>query len=126
MLRTGTNAVVQLWGNNRGNGSVAMNTLHAAANQDVIGAQFKELFADVDELIRRVADTDNPEIRRIRAQVYKTSVVAKSALERSSRRADTRPPVAPRTQPVVSEESPLAVALLLGLGLGLLSSSDVT
>jgi ElaB/YqjD/DUF883 family membrane-anchored ribosome-binding protein len=100
-----------------------MNTFHAAANQDVIGAQFKELFADVDELIRRVADTENPEIRRIRAQVYKTSVVAKSALARSSQRTVTRSAAQPRAEPLVSEESPLAMALLLGLGLGLLSSS---
>jgi ElaB/YqjD/DUF883 family membrane-anchored ribosome-binding protein len=99
-----------------------MNTPHAAANQDVIGAQFNELFADVDELIRRVADTENPEIRRIRAQVYKNSVVAKSALERSSQRAATPPPALPQSEPFVSEEPPLAVALLLGLGLGLLAS----
>jgi ElaB/YqjD/DUF883 family membrane-anchored ribosome-binding protein len=100
-----------------------MNTPYAAANQDVIGAQFKELFADVDELIRRVADTESPEIRRIRARVYKTSVVAKSALERSSQRAATRTPALPQSERFVREESPLAVALLLGLGLGLLSSS---
>ena len=104
-----------------------MRPLHAAANQDVIGAQFKELFADVDELIRRVADTENPEIRRIRAQVYRASVVAKGALERSSQRADTRRPALPRATLVVSEESPVespvAMALLLGLGLGLLASS---
>jgi ElaB/YqjD/DUF883 family membrane-anchored ribosome-binding protein len=100
-----------------------MNTPHAVANQDVIGAQFKELFADVDELIRRVGDTENPEIRRIRAQVYKTSVVAKSALARASHRVDTPSPALPQSEPFLSEESPLAVALLLGLGLGLLSSS---
>jgi hypothetical protein len=108
-----------------------MNFSHAAAGQDVIGAQFKELFADVDELIRRVADTENPEIRRIRARVFKTSLVAKSALERSSVVADgpmveARMPHAdrvPSTSPPLAAkraDPDLALALLVGFGIGLL------
>src|SRR6202166_3376817 len=41
------------------------------------GAQFEELFDGVDDLIRRVADVENPEIRKIRARVHATMVAAK-------------------------------------------------
>src|ERR1700722_20610962 len=37
---------------------------------DAPAAQVAELFADVDDLIRRVADSENPEIRKVRAKVY--------------------------------------------------------
>jgi ElaB/YqjD/DUF883 family membrane-anchored ribosome-binding protein len=114
------------------NEGLVMNFSHVAASSDVVGAQFKELFADVDELIRRVADTENPEIRRIRARVYKTSLVAKRALERASLVAgghviDTRKsnalPVSWASQPPAAAQPAdpdLALALLVGFGLGLL------
>jgi hypothetical protein len=37
------------------------------------------LFDGVDDLIKRVADTENPEIRKIRAKVHASMVVARSA-----------------------------------------------
>jgi len=94
-------------------------------------AHFDELFDGVDDLIKRVADVESPEILRVRAKVYAALVVAKGSLavranqvrERSLPMADglqsddDRPP---------SEE--LGVALLLGVGLALVASlrqSDV-
>jgi len=90
-----------------------------------------ELFDGVDDLIRRVADTENPEIRKVRAKVHAALVVAKNA-------CDVEPKPVPRPQAVApavaangtvgvaedwlsqySAES-LGVALLVGLGLGLI------
>ena len=42
-----------------------------------VGTPFEELFEGVDDLIRRVADVENPEIRKIRARVHATMVAAK-------------------------------------------------
>jgi ElaB/YqjD/DUF883 family membrane-anchored ribosome-binding protein len=42
------------------------------------------LFDGVDDLIRRVADTENPEIRKIRAKVHAALVAAKSEFEAKS------------------------------------------
>jgi ElaB/YqjD/DUF883 family membrane-anchored ribosome-binding protein len=108
---------------------------------DAPEAQVAELFAGVDDLIRRVADTENPEIRKIRAKVYAALVVARSSFDRSAdgganqvpRQAS---PVAPSRIPHVldgtdeyldeyPEEYPgpvLGIALLVGLGLGLVTS----
>jgi ElaB/YqjD/DUF883 family membrane-anchored ribosome-binding protein len=104
-------------------------------------AQVVELFAGIDDLIRRVADTENPEIRKIRAKVYAALVVAKNSFDRSadpSANQVRRPAsqVAPYTAPHVLdgpdeyldesvEEYPgpvLSIALLVGLGLGLVTS----
>ena len=42
--------------------------------------QFDELFDGVDDLIKRVADVESPEIRKTRAKVHAALVVAKNAL----------------------------------------------
>jgi ElaB/YqjD/DUF883 family membrane-anchored ribosome-binding protein len=47
------------------------------ANQPV-GSPLEVLFDGVDDLIRRVADTENPEIRKVRAKVHAALVAAKS------------------------------------------------
>jgi ElaB/YqjD/DUF883 family membrane-anchored ribosome-binding protein len=100
-------------------------------------AQVVELFADVDDLIRRVADSENPEIRKVRAKVYAALEVARSSFDRHSNHVRRQSsPVTPRmapyiAQPVVDgtdeylEEDAgpaLGIALLLGLGVGLVVS----
>jgi ElaB/YqjD/DUF883 family membrane-anchored ribosome-binding protein len=47
--------------------------------KETVGAPFEELFEGVDDLIRRVADFENPEIRKIRARVHAAMVAAKGA-----------------------------------------------
>jgi ElaB/YqjD/DUF883 family membrane-anchored ribosome-binding protein len=47
--------------------------------KETVSTPFKELFDGVDDLIRRVADVENPEIRRIRARVHAAMVAAKGA-----------------------------------------------
>jgi ElaB/YqjD/DUF883 family membrane-anchored ribosome-binding protein len=90
-----------------------------------------ELFDGVDDLIKRVADTENPEIRKVRAKVHAALVVAKSACD-----VEVKPVPRPyAVEPAMaadgaievaddwlSQYSPksLGVALLVGLGLGLI------
>ena len=101
---------------------------------DAPAAQVVELFAGVDDLIRRVADIENPEIRQIRAKVYKALVAARSSFDRGAapmRRPSLQlaPQPAPQilngTDEYIEEEYPgpvLGIALLVGLGLGLVVS----
>ena len=79
-------------------------------------AQVVELFADVDDLIRRVANTENPEIRKIRARVYAALIDAKTAFEAGASQARHEEYLQEDPVPV------LGVALLVGLGLGLVAS----
>ena len=87
--------------------------------------QFEELFEGVDDLIKRVADTENPEIRKIRARVHASMVVAKSAFEQGATRQQLRPPAVVDDIDDYLDDYPsdaLGVALLVGVGLGFIMS----
>jgi ElaB/YqjD/DUF883 family membrane-anchored ribosome-binding protein len=85
------------------------------------GTPLEELFEGVDDLIRRVADVENPEIRKSRAKVHATMVLAKTAFEEEAHQAPGG--ATPITDSAdYFDDSPgqaLGVALLVGLGLGL-------
>ena len=87
---------------------------------------FEELFDGVDDLIKRVAETENPEIRKIRAKVHASMMAAKSACEDSTH--EVRRPSSPADGASVramDEEYPgeaLGMALLVGLGFGVIMS----
>jgi ElaB/YqjD/DUF883 family membrane-anchored ribosome-binding protein len=112
-----------------------------------VGTPFEELFEGVDDLIRRVADVENPEIRKIRARVHATMVAAKE-IAANGAAADgfavtgiaahggldglRANPVRPQTVQVAddtddySRDYPgraLGVALLVGLSVSLIVSS---
>jgi hypothetical protein len=99
----------------------------SAAAVPAVDTRFAELFDRVDDLIKRVADTENPEIRKIRAKVHASMVVAKSAYQE-------RALVVPRAAPpedvaagLLDEEysgPALGMALLVGVGLGVIMSSQ--
>jgi ElaB/YqjD/DUF883 family membrane-anchored ribosome-binding protein len=80
-----------------------------------------ELFAGVDDLIRRIANTENPEVRKIRARVYAALTDAKTAFENSTSQSALRQEY---LQDYFQEDPVpvLGVALLVGLGLGLVAS----
>src|ERR1700722_8639838 len=98
----------------------------AARATPTVDWQFEELFDGVDDLIKRVDDTENPEIRKIRAKVHASMVVAKSACK------ELNPAVRPSSSPIyhagadpIDEDYPgeaVGVALLVGLGLGVIMS----
>jgi ElaB/YqjD/DUF883 family membrane-anchored ribosome-binding protein len=99
----------------------------ASGGDDAGRAPVDELFNEVDDLLKRVADVDSPEILRVRARVYAALVVAKSAFAHGAHRIRERPvPVSNAahdeygTLPTPTED--LSVALLVGLGLGLVAS----
>jgi ElaB/YqjD/DUF883 family membrane-anchored ribosome-binding protein len=84
---------------------------------DAPAAQVVELFADVDDLIRRVADSENPAIRKVRAKVYAALEAARTSYDRNSNQVRRQAsPMAPRTAPNIG------IALLVGLGVGLVVS----
>jgi ElaB/YqjD/DUF883 family membrane-anchored ribosome-binding protein len=95
-----------------------------------VGTPLEELFDGVDDLIRRVADTENPEIRRVRAKVHAALVAAKSASDARASEDIANPARRPAVQVTESADDPLGdysgpalgVALLVGLGLGLVVS----
>lgn len=93
--------------------------MNAPAASEVV-----ELFAGVDDLIRRVADTENPEIRKIRARVYAALVLAKGAFENSAYQVRRQAGQAAGAADDYAREYPqaLGVALLVGLGVGLMVS----
>jgi ElaB/YqjD/DUF883 family membrane-anchored ribosome-binding protein len=92
---------------------------------NAVGTHLDELFDGVDDLIKRVADTENPEIRKIRAKVHASMTVAKSAF------VDAATQVRPRAVAPAGDidehvdgypEQDLGFALLVGVGLGVIMS----
>jgi ElaB/YqjD/DUF883 family membrane-anchored ribosome-binding protein len=115
----------------------------AGRTKDAVGTPFDELFDGVDDLIRRVADVENPEIRKIRARVHASMVAAKGVTANGVATADgsatsrgafegganhvPRPAmrVADHADTYLRDYSgqALGVALLVGIGVGLIVSS---
>ena len=90
---------------------------------NAVGSHLNELFDGVDDLIKRVADTYNPEIRKVRAKVHASMVIAKSAFEdgaiqvrRQARPFDDGADDYLHDYP----DQDLSVALLVGVGLGVI------
>jgi ElaB/YqjD/DUF883 family membrane-anchored ribosome-binding protein len=108
--------------------------------KETVATPFEELFDGVDDLIRRVADVENPEIRRIRARVHASmvaargvaargvasnGVAAKDAVEDGASQVRRRAVQAANDADDYLRDYPgpaLGVALLVGLGLGLIVS----
>ena len=87
-------------------------------------AHVDDLFEGVDDLIKRVADVDSPEILRVRAKVHAALVAAKSAFSDGANRIQPRP-VAIVEHPWDDDDrlptAELGVALLVGLGVALVA-----
>jgi ElaB/YqjD/DUF883 family membrane-anchored ribosome-binding protein len=110
----------------------------AGRAKEAVGTPFEALFDGVDDLIRRVADVENPEIRKIRARVHATMVAAKGIAAdgtavkgiaadgvRANRVRPQAVRVADGTDDYLSDYpgQALGVALLVGLSIGLIVSS---
>jgi len=106
------------------------------ANQPA-GSALELLFDGVDDLIRRVADTENPEIRKVRAKVHaalvaaKSEVAAQSAFEEMEAHLNQLNQARGQAAQVDGGDDDLlrdypapalGVALLVGIGLGLVVS----
>jgi ElaB/YqjD/DUF883 family membrane-anchored ribosome-binding protein len=89
---------------------------------NVVGSHLDELFDGVDDLIKRVADTENPEIRKIRAKVHASMTVAKSAFAGGAMQAPPAAAIDQDLEELNESEQALGVALLVGVGLGVIMS----
>jgi ElaB/YqjD/DUF883 family membrane-anchored ribosome-binding protein len=97
----------------------------SAAAIPAVDARFAELFDGVDDLIKRVADTENPEIRKIRAKVHASMVVARSAYRERAQGASNAALYEGATEEFLDDSGPaLGVALLVGVGLGVIMSGQ--
>jgi len=93
------------------------------AKGEEISGQFKELFDDVEDLIKRVADVESPDIQKIRAKARAALVVAKSALKDGAAQVRNQARQAVRATDGYVRQSPwaaLGVATLFGVAVGLL------
>ena len=106
--------------------ATAIESNGAGRVNQAVGSSLEVLFDGVDDLIRRVADTENPEIRKIRAKVHAALVAAKNefAAEQLNQVRGQAVQVDRSTDdPFGDYPAPaLGVALLVGLGLGLVVS----
>src|SRR5258706_4264539 len=116
--------------------ATAIGSNGAGRARAAVETPYEELFDGVDDLIRRVADVENPEIRKVRAKVHAALVAAKSALEAKEAPEDganrvhrEAVQVAESTDEDLTDEDlldysgqALGVALLVGVGIGLLAS----
>ena len=87
--------------------------------------QFEDLFDGVDDLIKRVADVENPEIRKIRAKVHAGLVVAKSAAQNCANQVRRRAAQGADDADEAFLDCPpqeFGFELLVALGLGLVAS----
>jgi len=93
------------------------------ANGDPLTAQFQELFDGVEDLIKRVAEVESPEVQKIRAKARAALIVARSALQDGAVHIGRRARLAAGTTDDYLREYPwyaLGLGTLLAFGAGLL------
>ena len=91
--------------------------------EDSLSAQFDPLFDSVDDLIKRVAEIDSPEVQKIRAKARVALMVAKSALQDGAVHIGRQARQAAGTTDDYLREYPwyaLGLGTLVGFGMGIL------
>lgn len=94
-----------------------------SSRQNAAGATFQQLFDDVEDLIKRVADIESPEIQRIRAKVRVALMLAKSAVQDGAVQMRRQARQAAHTTDAYLRDYPwqaLGLGTLLGFGVGVL------
>jgi ElaB/YqjD/DUF883 family membrane-anchored ribosome-binding protein len=95
--------------------------------EDAADAPFRELFEQVEDLIKRVADIDRPEVQRIRAKARVALMVAQSAMRDGTAHVRRRALHAANQADDYLHEYPwqaLGLGVLLGFGVGVLVARD--
>lgn len=95
------------------------------ADLDPISAQFHELFDGVEDLIKRVADVEGPELQKIRAKARAALIVARSAVQDGAVHVGRQARSAAAATDDYLHEYPwyaLGIAALLGFGAGVLTA----
>jgi ElaB/YqjD/DUF883 family membrane-anchored ribosome-binding protein len=91
--------------------------------QDSLNEKFHDLFDSVEDLIKRVAEVDSPEVQKIRAKARVALMVAKSAAQDGAMHLGRQARRAAGTTDDYLREYPwyaLGVGTLVGFGLGFL------
>ncbi len=94
-----------------------------SGRQNATGATFQQLFDEVEDLIKRVADIESPEIQRIRAKVRVAMMLAKSAVQDGAVQMRRQARQAAHTTDAYLRDYPwqaLGLGTLLGFGVGML------
>jgi ElaB/YqjD/DUF883 family membrane-anchored ribosome-binding protein len=84
---------------------------------------FNELSDSVDDLLKRIADVESPDVRKIRTKVQVALAIAKSAWQDTAHYANQQVANSLRRPDEYVRESPwraVGLATLLGFGLGAL------
>jgi ElaB/YqjD/DUF883 family membrane-anchored ribosome-binding protein len=92
-----------------------------------LGAEFKQLFDSVDDLIKRVADIESADIKKIRAKVRVALMAAKSAMNDGASQMRRQARQVAKTTDTYVRSNPwqsVGAATLAGLALGLLIALD--
>jgi ElaB/YqjD/DUF883 family membrane-anchored ribosome-binding protein len=92
---------------------------HAARDAE----PFNELLDSVDDLLKRIADVDSPEIRKIRTKVQVAVAVARSAWQDTAQYANRQVRSTLRWPNDYLRESPwraIGMATVIGMGVGAL------
>ena len=93
------------------------------ASRESVRGQFSELFESVEDLIKRVAEIDSPDIQKIRAKARVALMAAKSAAQDGASHVGRRARRAAETTDGYLREYPwvaLGLGTLIGFGAGLL------
>jgi ElaB protein len=96
-----------------------------SAAQDPLSTQFHELFDGVEDLIKRVAEIESPELQKIRAKARAALIVARSAVQDGAVHVGRQARWAAETTDDYLREYPwyaLGLAALIGFGAGLLAA----
>jgi ElaB/YqjD/DUF883 family membrane-anchored ribosome-binding protein len=94
-------------------------------DEDPIGAQFHELFDGVEDLIKRIAEVDSPEVQKIRAKARAALMVARSAVQDGATHVGRKARRAAEATDDYLREYPwyaLGIVALLGFGAGVLTA----
>jgi ElaB/YqjD/DUF883 family membrane-anchored ribosome-binding protein len=94
-----------------------------STGQDPTNTQFHELFDGVEDLIKRIAELDSPEIQKIRAKARAALIVARSAVQDGAVHVGRKARQAAEVTDDYLREYPwyaLGLVALLGFGAGLL------
>ena len=97
----------------------------ATQARDSQSGQFHDLFDSVEDLIKRVAEIDSPEIQKIRAKARVALMVAKSAVQDGATQVGRQARRAAGTTDDYVREYPwyaLGLVTLVGFGAGILVS----
>jgi ElaB/YqjD/DUF883 family membrane-anchored ribosome-binding protein len=93
------------------------------ASRDSVRGQFSDLFDSVEDLIKRVAEIDSPDIQKIRAKARVALMAARSAAQDGATHVGRRARRAAETTDGYLREYPwyaLGLGTLIGFGAGVL------